>query len=167
MTCGPIIAESQKDDSSTSLQHTLNHPSMVGSSASLPGQSPDSNATNQPEILKSQSQSDSDDSNESGSLPSKSSSTIDSSGTGSLGQSDGLAFKSSKRHKTSKRKKDRSKLRKGKWTVRDLLLESTLRCMLSILFLPWSILLCIYWFHRSWKKRNIPLASFTILVLDS
>ncbi len=137
MTCGPIIAESQKDDSGTSFQF-VNHPSMVGSSATLPGQSPDSNATNQTEILKSQSQSDSVESNESGSLPSKSSSTIDSSGTGStgMGQGDGLVFKSSNRHKTSKRKKDRSKLRKGKWTVSFLFLESTLRCIKSTFTYP-------------------------------
>jgi hypothetical protein len=96
-----------------------NNPSIVGSSTTISGQhnglhlqeniATDS-INDRSQILKSPS-----DSDESGSLPSKSSSTIDSSGSAEKGN--GLVSKSSNRLKASKRKKDRSKLRKGKWTV--------------------------------------------------
>lgn len=101
---------------------SLNNPSIVGSSTTISSQH---NGLNLQENIATdsvnvgaqihKSPSDSDESNESGSLPSKSSSTIDSSGSTENG--DRLATKSSNRLKSSKRKKDRSKLRKGKWTV--------------------------------------------------
>ena len=74
----------------------------------------DSENENNLKFLKSNT--DSDESNESGSLPSKSSSTIDT--LGSHEKDDQSAVKIGTRIKSSRRKKDRSKLRKGKWTVR-------------------------------------------------
>jgi hypothetical protein len=130
VTSGSMIAEQFPEDGAGSLQYS-NHTSIPvrESSAPIPEQSPQNNFANAPNLQESvttdagnenqsqilKSNSDSDESNESGSLPSKSSSTIDSSG--SLGKDDRVADKSGTRPKSSKRKKDRSKLRKGKWTV--------------------------------------------------
>ena len=129
VTSGLIVVEQSQEEQGERTLQSLNHPLLVGSSEPSSEQSPKKNISNalilqesvnhnsghenRSQILKSQS--DSDESNESGSLPSKSSSTIDSSG--SLGNDDRVAAKSGNRLKSSKRKKDRSKLRKGKWTV--------------------------------------------------
>lgn len=119
---GANVAVLCHNDGTGVSSSTSNNPPIVGSSATISGRhdglhfqekiSTDS-VNGRSQILKSPS--DSDESNESGSLPSKSSSTIDSSGSAENG--DRLVTKSSNRIKTSKRKKDRSKLRKGKWTV--------------------------------------------------
>jgi hypothetical protein len=121
VTSGSIIVEkSSEDDAGTTLPF-LNQTSIVGSSEQSPHKhsanvNVDSGNENQSQILKTNS--DSDDSNESGSLPSESSSTIDTSG--SHGKDDRLTVTCGTRVKSSKRKKDRSKLRKGKWTVSNV-----------------------------------------------
>ena len=129
VTSGLIIAEqSHQEDAETRLL-SLNHTSTVVASSPITEQPLHSNSAtalflpenvnvdsgneNQSQILKANS--DSDESNESGSLPSKSSSTSGSSG--GMGKDDRVTIRSGTRLKSSKRKKDRSKLRKGKWTV--------------------------------------------------
>jgi hypothetical protein len=129
VTSGSNIAELPYEDSAGAMPLLPNQASL-GSSEPILVQSQESNSTNdlylqgitnvgtvnESHIQKSNS--DSDESNESGSLPSKSSSTIDTSG--SQGKDDRHAVRSGTggtRLKSSKRKKDRSKLRKGKWTV--------------------------------------------------
>jgi hypothetical protein len=129
VTSGSIIAESPNEDGAGTILLLPNQASL-GSTEPIVVQSQESNSTNdlylqgitnvgtanESHIQKSNS--DSDESNESGSLPSKSSSTIDTSG--SQEKDDRHAVKSGTdgtRLKSSKRKKDRSKLRKGKWTV--------------------------------------------------
>jgi hypothetical protein len=119
---GSNVAVPCHNDGTGTSSPSSNNLSIVGSSTTISGQhnglhlqeniATDS-VNDRSQILKSPS--DSDESNESGSLPSKSSSTIDSSGSAEKG--DRLVSKSSNRLKASKRKKDRSKLRKGKWTV--------------------------------------------------
>ena len=160
---GPIISKQSQEDDTGNTTQPANHTAMVGSSAHTLSSNngldfqvkfnADSTSENRSQILKSHS--DSEESNESGSLPSKSSSTIDSSG--SLEKQDGAAAKSSKRIKTNKRKKDRSKLRKGKWTVSSctnrLSLKYSSHCS------PYNII------GSSWKKRSTPLELFIISAL--
>ena len=106
-------------------------------------------------ILKTHS--DSDETNESSSLPSKSSSTIDSLGST---EKDDRLVSTSNRTKKSKRKKDRSKLRKGKWTV-----SSEYQSIFNEIQTS-SYLKFLLQYHSS-KKKSIHLALFIILVLVS